>query len=55
MCTSYSAACKLEDDKKELRKKAEEYLKRAEDLKKLIKQKEGHYCVKVLPSTCTCT
>ena len=35
--------CKLDDDKRELRKKAEDYLKRAEDLKKMIKQQEGYY------------
>lgn len=40
-CLFLIVVCKCEDDKRELRKKAEEYLKRAEDLKQQIKQGEG--------------
>ena len=35
------AECKLEAEKKEMKKKAEEYLARAEQLKKRVKDLEG--------------
>ena len=37
----FIAECKLEAEKKEMKKKAEEYLARAEQLKKRVKDLEG--------------
>lgn len=41
MCSLYIIGLKSESKKMELRKKVEEYLSRAEELKELIKSQEG--------------
>lgn len=42
----FSAECTTEEKKRELRKKAEEYLARAEKLKERLKEEDGEYNIR---------
>lgn len=42
---TFPAECTTEDKKKELRKKAEEYLARAEKLKERVKEQDGEHSI----------
>ncbi len=55
-CPVYSTwpECRTDGEKKEVRRKAESYLNRAEQLKQLLKESEGEFVQEQYSSCCIC-